>query len=283
MKSTPTMPPAMADIVARAQSMACAMNLLALFASPRVVARILAERGELPTPELVIEHLEALVETAPGSTFEVSGSPRRAFSEVVPTIRAVQRLFEGWDRSEGVSLELQEGARQLLQVLDVPTPPCGWDDYEGPPPKALPEPEDPDPRPPPTEAELAARPDVVRFHAATMWFQYLASPKMVAKIPSAALRRPALGHIDNFLASFRPLRSTLAQNRAKWLALIERLEDLRALCEAWDGVEALPAPVQETVREVLRLSGRSDTQEAYEAFEDDVNPVYLEPPESPGT
>ncbi|WP_434042440.1 MULTISPECIES: hypothetical protein [Sorangium] len=46
-----------------------------------------------------------------------------------------------------------------------------------------PEQEDQDPRPPPTEAELPAIPNTATFAAALVWCGYLASPKMVAKIP----------------------------------------------------------------------------------------------------
>lgn len=283
MKTESGMPTPLDDIRAHAQKMMSALNLLALFASPKVVAKTLAGGGKLPPPDVVIDHLEVLIDTAPGSTFGGQGTPRRPAASVIPTVRAVQRLFERWKPSEGVPLELQEGARQLLDALGIDAPPGGWDSVEGPPPREPREPEDPDPRPPPTEAELAARPDIIHHHAAIMWCRYLASPKMVAKVPPAALRRPALGHIDNLLANFRPLRSNHATARAAWIAIVQRLEALRALCEAWDDASAPAANLQEAVRQLLMVLDRKSDADEYEAFEEEVEPFYLEPLPSQGS
>ncbi|KYF61398.1 hypothetical protein BE11_42385 [Sorangium cellulosum] len=115
-----------------------------------------------------------------------------------------------------------------------------------------------------------------------MWCGYLASPKMVAKILPADLRRPALGHIDSLLATFRPVRRNQPETRAGWLVLLERLESFRALCEAWDGTAAPPMPLQEAARAVLMHLNHKSSPEEYEALDEEVSPFYLELPHPRG-
>ena len=92
------------------------------------------------------------------------------------------------------------------------------------------------------------------------------------EIPPADLRRPALGHIDSLLATFRPVRRNQPETRAWWRALLERLESFRALCEAWDGTRAPPMRLQEAARAVLMHLNHKSSSEEYEALDEEVSP-----------
>lgn len=256
-----------------AQCLAGTLNLASLLASPRAARKA----AEMPSREHLVGHLTALMgvlDDDPDTTFGAGQHARDA----APEVKRLLALCHGWPPAPDIPTEIQRAARDVLAAFAVPEPPGGWDAWEGAPREAPPEPEDRDPRPPPTEAELAAMPDAATFAAALVWCGYLASPRMVAKIPPAALRRPALGHIDSLLATFRPVRRNHAETRAWWLALLDRLEHCRALCEAWEGTEAPPMTLQEAARAVLMHLNRKSSPEEYEALDDEVNPFYLEPP-----
>lgn len=260
-----------------AQCLAGTLNLASLLASPRAARKA----GEMPSREHLVEHLSALqseIDDAPYATF---GAGQRV-QDAAPKVKRLLALCHGWSPSPDIPAEIQRAARDVLAAFAVPEPSGGWDTWEGAPPEAPPEPEGQDPRPPPTEAELAAIPDTATFAAALVWCGYLASPKMVAKIPPADLRRPALGHIDSLLATFRPVRRNQPETRAWWLALLERLERFRALCEAWDGTRAPPMPLQEAARAVLMYLNHKSSSEEYEALDEEVSPFYLQPPSPRG-
>lgn len=258
-------------MAAQARAIAGAFNLLALLASPRVCARLTARGAVLPSPKHVAEHLEELINALDGATFGPA-SPKNG-REVLPSLRALQRIaLEGDGRT--VALDLQEGARMLLETMGIPEPPEGWDQFEGPAPTE-PEPLDPDPRPPPTAEEVAATPDIVRMTRALGWCMVVASPKMIAKIPAAALHRPALAHVDCLLAAYRPRRDNDAKGRAQLLSLIDTVERLRELCERWDGHEAPSREIQRSAQVVLGHGNPDQTPEKCEAFDGDVDPAWL--------
>ncbi|MDC0678465.1 hypothetical protein [Sorangium atrum] len=256
-----------------AQCISGALNLAGLLASPRAARKL----GVMPSREHAVEHLTDLLTVlgeGPDAGLSAGARPLDAASEV----ERLLALCRDWSPSPDIPAEILRAARDVLVAFAIPEPPGGWDDWEGAPPEAPPEPEDQDPRPPPTEAELAAIPDTATFAAALVWCGYLASPKMVAKIPPADLRRPALGHIDSLLDTFRPIRRNQPETRAWWLALLERLESFRALCEAWDGTTAPPMPLQEAARAVLMYLNHKSSSEEYEALDEEVSPFYLQPP-----
>jgi hypothetical protein len=255
-----------------ARCMLWIVNYAGVLAAPRV-----AKRSRIVPPrELVLETLDrfmSLLELEASVTF---GDGRKA-QEVAPHARRLRALCAAWTPSPDVPAGIREVARNLLSAFGFFEPPEGWDNFQGEP-EALPESESPDPRPPATEAELAARPHPFLFGVAIAWCQYLASPRMIAKIPPADLRRPALNHIDSLLSVFQCARSSRASARIFEIMLIQRLATLRALCEAWDGIEAPSARVQEAARAVhMQLQQKSSLDE-YDVFEEDVDPLYLNPP-----
>lgn len=113
----------------QARSIANAFNVLVLLAAPKVCARVLARGATLPSPHHIAEHLEELIGALDGATF--GRTVARSGSDVLPTLRAVQRIALEGD-GKGVAPELREGARLALEVLDYPEPPGGWDLFEGP-------------------------------------------------------------------------------------------------------------------------------------------------------
>lgn len=114
----------------QARAIANAFNVLALLASPKVCARVIAQGAALPSPPHIAEHLEELIGALEGASF--GRTTTRSGREALPTLRAVQRIaLEGDGKT--VSPELREGARLALEVLDYPEPPGGWDMFEGPP------------------------------------------------------------------------------------------------------------------------------------------------------
>ncbi|WP_437306029.1 hypothetical protein [Sorangium sp. So ce388] len=245
------------------------VNYAGVLAAPRVARSL----GTAPSREELLGLLDRFIALSGEGSRGTIGDGR-PIHEVTAHAWTLRALCETWTPAPEVPVAIQQSARSLFTAFGFPEPPEGWDALEAPA-EAPPEPEDPDPRPPPTEAELAARPHPFSFGVAIGWCRYLASPKMVAKIPPADLRFPALGHLDNMLALFRTERSKNAEGRAYFATLIERLETLRALCEAWDGTEAPPARTQEAARAVhMQLQHKSDPRE-YDAFEEDVDPVYL--------
>ncbi|WP_437744528.1 hypothetical protein WMF39_05670 [Sorangium sp. So ce1504] len=252
-----------------AQCMVQIVNYAGALAAPRVAQSL----GAAPSREELLTLLDRFI-ALNGEGSRVTIGDGRPIHEVTAHVRTLRALCETWTPSPAVPAEIQQAARSLLAAFGFPEPPEGWDALEAPP-EVPPEPEDPDLRPPPTEAELAARPHPFAFGVAIGWCHYLASPRMVAKIPPADLRFPALGHLDNMLALFRTARSKNAEGCAYFATLIQRLEILRALCAAWDGAEAPPARLQEVARAVhMQMQHKSDPRE-YDEFEEDVDPVYL--------
>ncbi|WP_437808128.1 hypothetical protein [Sorangium sp. So ce1078] len=250
-----------------------ALNLAGLLASSRAARKA----GAMPSREHVLGLLSELLTVigqGPEPGLSAGGRPL----DIVPQVERLLALCQGWSPSAEIPAEIQRAARDVLALFAVPEPPGGWDGWEGAPPEAPPGPEDPDPGLPPTVAELAAMPDTITFAAAIVWCGYLASPKMVAKIPPADLRRPALAHIDSLLATFRPVRRNHPETRAWWRALLERLQSFRALCEAWDGTEAPPLGLQEAARAVLMQLNHTSSSEELEALDEEVNPFYLRSP-----
>ncbi|KYG07018.1 hypothetical protein BE21_31540 [Sorangium cellulosum] len=245
------------------------VNYAGVLAAPRAAQRL----GAAPSREELLALLDRFI-ALNGEGSRVTIGDGRPIHEVTARARTLRALCDTWTPSPEVPIAIQQAARSLIAALGFPEPPEGWDGLEAPP-EVPPEPEEPAPRPPPTEEELAARPHPFAFGVALQWCRYLASPRMVAKIPPVDLRFPALGHLDNLLALFRTARGKSAEARAFDATLIDRLETLRVLCEAWDGAEAPPARVQEVARAVhMQLYHKSDPHE-YDAFEEDVDPVYL--------
>jgi hypothetical protein len=263
-----------------ASAVACFIDMMALFASPRVAAKL----DRLPAREVVLDHIDAYLKflrrVGPHERDRAGVDDRKSMLDTEPDVLRLKELFVFWTPLSGLTPEITRAARELLHGIGLPAPDEGWDNFEGPPPDPPQEPEDPDPRPPPTEAELSARPDMARYHQAYMWCRYLASPRMVAKISPAALRHPALEHIDTLLASYRPVRSDKAKGRAFWVDVIRRVESLRVLCEAWDGSETPPPRVQEAARAVILRFEPELTRERLESLDEDVQRFYLESPRS---
>jgi len=264
---------ALKEMAERAERMAWALNCIALFAAPQVVAKLHAAGKRLPSGDEAAAHLDVLVASTNGDTFEMGGI-RRSADDLIPIVRALQRLLQGWVPASGVTLQQRECARMLLETLGIPEPPEGWDHFEGLAPTE-PEPVDPDPRPAPTADEVAARPDIVRMTRALGWCMYVASPKMIAKIPARELHRPALSHVDCLLAAYRPLRSDHAQGRARLLSLVDTVQRLRELCELWDGRDGPSREIQRAAQVVLGHGNPDQTPEKCEAFDDDVDPACL--------
>ncbi|WP_437591251.1 hypothetical protein [Sorangium sp. So ce1000] len=250
------------------------VNYAGVLAAPRAAHGL----GAAPSREELLGLLDRFI-ALNGEESRVTIGDGRPIHEITAHARMLHALCDTWTPSPDVPTAIQQAARSLLAAFGIPEPPGGWDELEAPP-EIPPEPEDPDPRPPPTEAELAARPHPFAFGVAIGWCQYLGSPRMVAKIPPADLRFPALGHLDNMLALFRTARSKNAEGRAYFATLIQRLETLRALCEAWEGAEAPPARLQEVARAIhMQMQHKSDPCE-YDAFEEDVDPVFLTIPKA---
>ncbi|AGP34351.1 hypothetical protein SCE1572_07430 [Sorangium cellulosum So0157-2] len=245
------------------------VNYAGALAGPRVAQSL----GAGPSREELLALLDRFI-ALNGDGSRVTIGDGRPIHEVTAHARTLRALCDTWTPSPEVPVAIQRAARSLLAAFGIPEPREGWDELD-PPPEEPPELEDPDSRPLPTGAELAARPHPFHFGVALQWCCYLASPRMVAKIPPADLRLPALGHLDDMLALFRTARSKNAEGRAYFATLINRLETLRALCEAWDGSEAPPARVQEVARAVhMQLQHASDPRE-YDELDEDVDPVYL--------
>lgn len=252
-----------------AQRMVQLVNYAGVLAAPRSARSL----GAAPSREEILALLDRFI-ALNGEDSRVTLGDGRPIQEVTAHARTLRALCETWTPSPEVPAEIQRVARSLIAALGFPEPPEGWDELEVPPEEPS-EPEDVDPRPPPTEAELLARPHPFLIGVALGWCQYAASPRMVAKIPPGDLRSPALNHLDNMLALYRTARGKGAEARAFEATLIHRIETLRALCEAWDGAESPPARVQEFARAVhMQLQQGNDPRE-YDAFEEDVDPLYL--------
>lgn len=257
-------------------------NLLGVLASPGVMAKA----KDLPSREHLLRHIDDYIAAVDAweamknsghMPFELNGKPL----EFVPHGHELRKLCENWTPSAEVPKDIMDTARAMLAAMGFSEPPGGWDEFEGYPAQPPPEPESPDPRPPPTAAELAAQPDIVRVNAALVWCQYLASPKMVAKISPADLRRPALSHIDTLLASVRPVRSNRASTRARWIFVIHELEALRALCDAWDGSAPPTEQIRKAALELLMHFENAKNPDEYLSFDENVEPFYLQTPQSP--
>lgn len=113
----------------QARSISEGFDALIVLASPKVCERMIASGSALPPPPRFSDYLEALIEALEGGTF--GRSTMKSGGAAIPTLRALQRLVLEGD-GKRLSLEVREGARLALEVLDYPEPSCGWDAFEGP-------------------------------------------------------------------------------------------------------------------------------------------------------
>lgn len=137
--STGNVPPA-ATI---AHAISECMNLLFLFAAPRVYATYRWSSPTKLTPEAADASLLRFIQTAAGIK-ERGSADSSDVAQVVKAALIVEQLRKGITRAsfeEALPAPLVESSRRALDELGFPAPAGGWDDFEGfpvpmPPPKS---------------------------------------------------------------------------------------------------------------------------------------------------
>jgi hypothetical protein len=103
------------------------INLMAFIASPRLVAKT----QQMPPREHLLDHADeylALLEHAKQSP-ENPGNQSMVAAE--PDARKLRELFQSWEPTTDVPLEITQTARAFLAAYGIPDPPGGWDQFQG--------------------------------------------------------------------------------------------------------------------------------------------------------
>jgi hypothetical protein len=107
----------------------CCHNLIAVFAAPRVAARMASKVQQLPPSEVVLEHLDhyfafiAYCQEHPGS----GGDWDPVKSD--PYAIKLRELFRTWSPSPDIPPEIMQNARGFLEACGLPAPGEGWDQW----------------------------------------------------------------------------------------------------------------------------------------------------------
>jgi len=116
-----------------AQKMTNAVNLIVLFAAPKIVAQLTEQGVTFPPAEHVLSHMRDLIDVFEQASFHSgSGLSPRPPEQTVTRVRALEQLVERWDPAAGITAELREAARSILLAMGIADPPGGWDAFEGP-------------------------------------------------------------------------------------------------------------------------------------------------------
>ncbi|WP_437611474.1 hypothetical protein WMF20_06070 [Sorangium sp. So ce834] len=105
-------------------SLVCLLDAMALFAAPKLAAKI----GRVPPREGILEHLEAYLIIAPEMTAPVGDMPRQ---DTTPHALKLRELFSAWTPSSQIPQEIVQAAREFLEAFGIAGPDEGWDNFEG--------------------------------------------------------------------------------------------------------------------------------------------------------
>jgi hypothetical protein len=264
--------PATPNMAELAERIAAALNALGMLAAPMAARRY----GSFPPKEQILARINDLHEIAMSGNMELQS--KGPLSSCGARIGELTALLEAWVPSVEVPVAIRQTAQNVLIDLGFPTPDEGWEVWHGGVEYEPTEPLTPDPLPPPTQEELAARPHGYFFAVGLEWLKWMASPKMIAKVPPADLARPSIRHIDSIILSFRPFRSEYASSRMRFRSMLAELEQMRKDCIIWNGTAPVPLPLQEAARRIVLALEFSNTIDQVVEYDVDVEPWVLEPP-----
>jgi hypothetical protein len=130
------------------------MNLMGYIVSPRLVAKA----PQMPTREHLLEHADAYLVLLENAKQSPDNPGNQAMMAGEPYARKLRELFQSWEPSTDVPLEVVQTARAFLTTHGIPAPPGGWEQFEGWPdePTVNPEAEPPSPEPQPSLRKVYA-------------------------------------------------------------------------------------------------------------------------------
>ncbi|WP_437592330.1 Uma2 family endonuclease [Sorangium sp. So ce1000] len=105
-----------------ATALACAIDVVALFAAPRVLARACSGPKRLPARDEIAKAIEDCAKALGAGAGEMPA---------IEPIHTLQALLISWEPGKPVPQAMVEAARAWLRSVGVPEPDEGWDRWEG--------------------------------------------------------------------------------------------------------------------------------------------------------
>jgi Uma2 family endonuclease len=106
-----------------ATALACAIDVVALFAAPRVLARAFSEAGRLPARDGISKTIEDCAEALGAGVGEMP---------LVEPLHALRARLPSWKPGKPAPQAMVDTARAWLRSVGLPEPDEGWDQWEGP-------------------------------------------------------------------------------------------------------------------------------------------------------
>lgn len=238
-----TDPSALAAEMARATM--CFINLMGVFASPRIIAKTPA----LPAREHIIDHIEDFLGVLARTSPSAQPSNEDSWRNSEPHVLRLRELLRNWVPEQGISPEVINTARTCLLTLGVDEPPEGWDAFEGI--------EDQAPTAKTTTPVGDALAVAWRF---VNWASIFVIPAFLAAHNPEELRTELLQRIDKYLEVIDRLRDhpVPQQDDEKGLLRLEPFAlKLRTLLNEWIPDQTVPSEIIQTVDACLKTVGVS--------------------------
>lgn len=220
------------------------INLMGIFAAPRVIAKIPA----LPSREHILQHIEDFMGVLARASRAAQPNEGGTWRDSEPHVLRLRALFCAWVPEQGISPEVTQSARLCLRAFGISEPPEGWDAFEGagddaPIAKAQATPVD--------EALAVAW----RFIS---WASVFVIPAFLAAHDPGELRAEMLRLTDRYLEALELLRDHPVREHDDEKGLL-RLEPfalkLRTLLRDWTPDQTVPFEIIQTVDACLKAVG----------------------------
>jgi hypothetical protein len=114
------------ELESAASALSEGMNILAVLASPKLLAQAIGGRAFRTQAEAYLEECVELL-AKPGLSFPTEFR----LDEMKAGISSASTLLEGWDGALPPPEALLLAARSALAATGVPAPPEGWDAFDG--------------------------------------------------------------------------------------------------------------------------------------------------------
>jgi hypothetical protein len=238
-------PSSLAAEIARAT--ACFINLLGLFASPRLIAKARPS----PSREHILEHIEDFLGVLAHASRANQTGRGGDWKNSEPHVLRLRELFREWAPPQGVSSEITQIARACLLALGISEPPGGWDVLE----QGSAE----DSSSAASQEVIPTPVDEARKVAWSFinWAGVFVIPAFLACHDPRELRAELLGRIGRYLDIVDCIRgrSVPWQDDRGLLRLEPYALKLRTLLEEWDPVRSVPPEIIETADACLKSIG----------------------------
>jgi hypothetical protein len=120
-------PEPLRQFVERAGDALCCVELVAVFVSPRVLAR--AHR--IPGRDEMLEHLDAYLDLVEDLRREQDHEGNRRLVRSAPYARTLREQFSVWMPGPEIPMEIMTASRGFIEAMAGQAPPGGWDEFEG--------------------------------------------------------------------------------------------------------------------------------------------------------